>query len=174
MAHLTSLDGMEVSYDALDVVPRSIAFDFPALPVATTADSLHVVLPQSAQLLGQIAQLEFMFPGYRLNIDTADRALIEEAVELHYHARAAKVVNCEPVFRFRCPNRWESLEPTETNDVRYCEECDQNVYFCRSDDEIATHVELRHCVAFAPPLIDESVTTMGIIEFVDSDDTEFA
>ena len=175
MAHLTSLEGIEVSYEALDAVPRSIAFDFPALPIAATADSLHLVLPQSVQLLDQIAQLDFLFPGYRINVDTADRMQIEEAVEFHYLARAAKVVNCEPVFRFRCPNRWESLDRTETSDVRYFEESDQNVYFCRSDDEIAIHVELRHCVAFAPPSVDEtSFTTMGIIDFVDSDDTEFA
>ncbi|WP_166827833.1 hypothetical protein [Thalassoroseus pseudoceratinae] len=174
MAHLTSLEEIEVSYEALDVVPSSIAFEFPALLVAATSDSLQLILPQTRQLLSQIAHLEFLFPGYRLNIDTAERALVEEAVEFHYRARSAKVVNCEPVFRFRCPNRWESLEPTETSDVRYCEECDQRVYFCRSDDEIATHVELRHCVAFAPPTVDESsFTTMGIIDFADSDDTEF-
>ncbi len=172
MAHLESLEGLHVSNDALNLFAESLARERAILPVSVTPDQLHVVFPADDGFLDSADVLQFLYQR-QMRIDTADRALLTEAVDFHYRARFAKVVNCEPVFRFRCPNRWESLESTETSDVRYCEECDQYVYFCRSDEEIATHVELRHCVAFAPPSVDESITTMGIIDFVDSDDTEF-
>jgi hypothetical protein len=42
--------------------------------------------------------------------------------------------NCPTQFRFVCPKTWDILALTDTNDVRHCEQCSRDVYFCVSDE----------------------------------------
>jgi uncharacterized protein (TIGR02996 family) len=50
-------------------------------------------------------------------------------------------------FAFECPQRWDTLRPTEDPGVRRCDMCSQNVYYCRNQKEAQARAELGHCVA---------------------------
>jgi uncharacterized protein (TIGR02996 family) len=58
-----------------------------------------------------------------------------------------KIENCELQFEFQCPKRWDKLRPTIRDDVRFCDACQQAVYFCRSVSEARDHAWQGHCVA---------------------------
>lgn len=57
--------------------------------------------------------------------------------------------NCEHAFQYRCPKEWESLDRTETNGVRYCQECKQQVYFCTTPEDFVRLGNAGHCVAIS-------------------------
>lgn len=46
------------------------------------------------------------------------------------------IENCRILFKFRCPKTWDQLKETSNYDVRFCEVCKKNVYFCYSNDDI--------------------------------------
>ena len=56
--------------------------------------------------------------------------------------------NCSlPVFRRVCLQQWEALTVTDQTTVRYCGQCNQNVYLCSTDDETLAHAKAGHCIA---------------------------
>jgi hypothetical protein len=55
--------------------------------------------------------------------------------------------NCENAFEYKCPRKWESLATTESQSVRFCNECRHNVHLCESPEEFVRHGEQGHCVA---------------------------
>lgn len=69
--------------------------------------------------------------------------------------------NC--VLSYKCPNDWNALTETDDSDIRFCEECEKEVYFCHDDDELAKGIRLNRCVAFFKPSeMEELVVTMGM------------
>jgi len=77
------------------------------------------------------------------------------------------------VFKFRCQLKWSELygkSPADT--VRYCDDCQHNVYLCENKTELLEHAKQGHCVAIATEvLLNERLTyriskpenmTMGI------------
>jgi uncharacterized protein (TIGR02996 family) len=58
-----------------------------------------------------------------------------------------RIENCAVEFAFRCPNQWESLQPTEDAQVRHCDVCDQHVYHCGTISEAQEHALQQHCIA---------------------------
>jgi hypothetical protein len=55
--------------------------------------------------------------------------------------------NCPPEFRFVCPKNWDNLALTDIDDVRHCDQCSRNVYFCVSDEETIAHAKAGRCIA---------------------------
>ena len=55
--------------------------------------------------------------------------------------------NCEFQFEYKCPLEWKNLNKTKDSKVRFCNECNKNVYRCRTEKDIDKHVELNHCIA---------------------------
>ena len=53
--------------------------------------------------------------------------------------------NCQ--FAFRCSKTWESLGATDKNQVKFCNDCDREVYFCATDQELSEAIEKNRCVA---------------------------
>ena len=54
--------------------------------------------------------------------------------------------NCK--FSFRCKANWDDLLPTDDQGlVRFCLECQREVYFCESDDELVYNVVNNRCIA---------------------------
>jgi hypothetical protein len=67
------------------------------------------------------------------------------------------------VLSYKCPNDWNALTETDDSDIRFCEECEKEVYFCHDDDELAKGIRLNRCVAFFKPSeMEELVVTMGM------------
>ncbi|OWK38649.1 TIGR02996 domain-containing protein [Fimbriiglobus ruber] len=51
------------------------------------------------------------------------------------------------VFDFICDKRWEDLQPTGNNNVRFCEGCQQNVYYSKTIAAARNHANRGRCVA---------------------------
>lgn len=58
-----------------------------------------------------------------------------------------EIQNCNSRLAFECPRRWSELEITEDEDIRFCGICQEKVYLCTTDMELAKRSLLRHCVA---------------------------
>ena len=56
------------------------------------------------------------------------------------------IANCP--LEMVCDRRWEDLAPTAQEGVRHCAECETEVHFCHSIEELLAHAKLDHCVAF--------------------------
>jgi len=63
--------------------------------------------------------------------------------------------NC--TFAFKCDSRWEHLEKLEQDNIRFCNSCQKEVYFCYDDFELISSIHLNRCVAFER----ESIIEMG-------------
>lgn len=57
------------------------------------------------------------------------------------------VRTCEIKFQKKCPRLWENLRETESESIRFCESCNQDVYYVKTDEEALHHAEQRHCIA---------------------------
>jgi hypothetical protein len=63
------------------------------------------------------------------------------------------VWDCDRLLRKPCPKTWAALnQKTPAGDVRHCDSCDLDVYFCRTPADFATHSEQGHCVAIPDDL----------------------
>ena len=59
------------------------------------------------------------------------------------------VQNCSPQFSFSCPKTWQSLELTNTETIRFCPSCQQNVYLCTTPSEVQAYAANGQCIAFS-------------------------
>ncbi len=54
--------------------------------------------------------------------------------------------NC--TFAFKCSAQWNSMEDvTLDGTVRFCLDCQKEVYYCQSDAELFSNIKLNRCVA---------------------------
>ena len=67
--------------------------------------------------------------------------------------------NCEYTFEYKCPLEWKNLNKTKDSKVRFCDECNKNVYRCRTDEDIDKHIQLNHCIA----ITDNNIREMGVM-----------
>ena len=58
------------------------------------------------------------------------------------------LANCK--YSFKCIKTWESLEITSSQEVRYCSDCQQEVYYCRTKREMVSAIKKRKCIAIYP------------------------
>ena len=73
-----------------------------------------------------------------------------------YMSNDLTIRNC--TFAFKCNARWEQLEPTESDDIRFCDDCQKEVFLCLDDEMLVKNVMLNRCVAIykpgsSPPLL---------------------
>ena len=66
--------------------------------------------------------------------------------------------NCKYEFDYKCPLEWRNLKKTKDLNTRFCEECNKNVYKCRTGKDIDKHIKLNNCIA-----VDEPSMPMGMI-----------
>ncbi|CAN6133892.1 hypothetical protein MCETRH20_00910 [Methylophilaceae bacterium] len=60
-----------------------------------------------------------------------------------------KIRNC--VFGFRCAQKWDEMEETSRDGVRFCKECEKDVYLISSEDKLLEAITLNRCVAIEVP-----------------------
>ena len=70
--------------------------------------------------------------------------------------------NCE--FRFKCPKDWDALKPTDREDERYCNECNQIVYFCHTEEELMAAIQADRCVAIAQGVPEDGLFVVGMMQ----------
>jgi hypothetical protein len=66
--------------------------------------------------------------------------------------------NCR--FAFKCDKDWDDLDDIGESDIRFCQTCQNEVYFCNDDDELVENVKRNRCVAFVN---DQGLRLMGDI-----------
>ena len=57
------------------------------------------------------------------------------------------VRNCDVRFEIVCPMKWDELEATKDELIKFCKECKKEVYCCKSPREAKKHAKLDHCIA---------------------------
>lgn len=60
-----------------------------------------------------------------------------------------RIENCDELFAFKCPKKWEQLAGTDDPNVRHCGTCDKRVHYCHSLTEAYGHARRGQCVAVA-------------------------
>lgn len=58
-------------------------------------------------------------------------------------------------FRFRCPNSWETLEPTTHSGRRFCTTCNEHVYWADDPVRIRKLARRGACISVPAVLVDE-------------------
>jgi len=69
--------------------------------------------------------------------------------------------NCR--FAFKCSSKWEDLQDTENDQIKFCNDCQKEVFFCEDDYALISHVRLNHCVAILKPNSKELI--LGDIKY---------
>jgi uncharacterized protein (TIGR02996 family) len=127
-------------------------------------------LDERGDVRGRFLRLEVELAGL-LNLPTGPEAIGElrnlaREIDPKWIALVdrPRIVNCDrPHFRFQCPKKWEQLDPTEDDAVRFCETCQQKVYFCSSVQEAGEHARRDDCVA---------ITTLAVRQDGDLEDVK--
>jgi uncharacterized protein (TIGR02996 family) len=57
------------------------------------------------------------------------------------------------MFYFPCDKRWEDLQPTANDKIRFCSGCQHEVFYSHTLPEARQHVQENHCVAINPGVI---------------------
>jgi hypothetical protein len=160
IVHLDELEKLTLDPAAIAMVPESVARDSCVLPVSWDGTKLHLVVPSNAGLGGDptFERLSLIL-DCEYTYDFAEPADLRSIVDLFYTAIYAEIENCER-FRYRCPKRFASLSGTEDPMVRFCAECQQRVYYCRTEAELEARAEKGECVAFMH--VDHPQEFMGL------------
>jgi hypothetical protein len=56
-----------------------------------------------------------------------------------------EIQNC--TVKFQCPKVWQRLTPTDDPKVRFCDYCFEQVHLVETEEQLAEHSALGHCVA---------------------------
>lgn len=68
--------------------------------------------------------------------------------------------NC--VFAFRCKANWDNMTPVDSSGrVRFCLDCQKEVYLCESDQELIHYVVNNKCIALVRVLRGEKRRLLG-------------
>lgn len=54
-------------------------------------------------------------------------------------------ITCQ--FRFKCPQVWNRLQPTQVESVRHCTECQRDVHLALTEEDFRKHSEEGRCIA---------------------------
>jgi hypothetical protein len=81
--------------------------------------------------------------------------------------------NC--VFGFKCTNKWGSLNATANEDIKFCEDCQKEVYFIEDLFSLEEAIALNRCVAINTTSESDEIVkvTVGMISSVDYDEAAF-
>jgi len=71
--------------------------------------------------------------------------------------------NCQ--FAFKCDAVWEDLEKRRSSKIRFCSQCETQVYFCHNDDDLRKNVIKNRCVAIEKTnYLGEFFVLSGVVE----------
>jgi hypothetical protein len=117
--------------------------------------SLHTRATQDPAVLHRFIELAREIGSAYVNV------FFREAL-LNCGSEDAKSRGPQVRFAYACPKRWETLAPTEAESVRFCQQCNENVYYCRTTEEASTRVLEGQCIAISKRLPDGSVEGMAL------------
>ena len=53
--------------------------------------------------------------------------------------------NC--IFSFKCEQKWEEMQITKRQDVKFCLACQKEVFFCSTDKQLKDAIVLNRCIS---------------------------
>lgn len=128
--------------------------------IAAGDDASRIVYADWLEENGDIRRAEFLRVQETLRAPHAKEAFAEHSrrlqqlatlVDIEWRMRVARapVEGCRVNIRFdfQCPKQWSDLVETETSDIRFCDLCRQQVFYCTSIAEARTHAWRGRCVA---------------------------
>jgi hypothetical protein len=62
-----------------------------------------------------------------------------------------KIRNCHVRMEVICPKVWDELKETGTETIRFCMQCEKQVYYCDNAEDTLKHAQAGHCIARACP-----------------------
>lgn len=77
--------------------------------------------------------------------------MINKVTQIGQKSVKQTIRNCR--FAYKCKKQWSDLTPTDSgiDNVRHCDDCQQSVYLCWSDAQLAEAIRLNRCVALIAP-----------------------
>ena len=167
MLNRKQLEAFDISPSALELVPEAVAREYRVLAVSLNDNQLHVVVPTTARDLitsdgDTLDRLRFILER-DFSYDMADSSDLLPVVDLHYRAAYSNIQNCDPQFSLQCPKHWSQLSSTNTPTIRFCSQCNRNVHFCLTADELTRRTADNQCVAFCDS--DSQSVMLGLLEF---------
>jgi len=84
----------------------------------------------------------------------AQRAILEhpraEVVDVSLADNCHKLIldEDETEWQLKCPKIFDTMEPTNDDNVKFCSGCSTNVYLVKDIEEMNTHTKQGHCIAF--------------------------
>ncbi len=57
--------------------------------------------------------------------------------------------NC--IFAVKCSMKWDDLCDTENHEIRFCHNCQKEVFFCDTDEKIVDAIKKNKCVSIISP-----------------------
>jgi hypothetical protein len=55
--------------------------------------------------------------------------------------------NIECTFEFKCDKQWDDLETQIASNIKFCNQCQKNVYLCKSQEELDNARSLGRCIS---------------------------
>ena len=165
---MAQIDLREIPADVLQAIPESLVRMHEVLPIARDGETL--VVAYAYELHPDIAALEntLRFALERaICLVPVRQDEMQAAIKLHFCDVMVDECGLGVGFRFRCPQEWHNMVPTEAADVRYCTQCEKPVYLCTSTDEALEHACQNHCVAV--PLFAAETLLSGMLELPDEE-----
>jgi predicted RNase H-like nuclease len=65
-----------------------------------------------------------------------------------------KIQHCS--FTYQCPKTWDALLETNVDSIRYCDQCERNVFLSQSVDQAHNHAARGECVAIPVQLTEQA------------------
>jgi hypothetical protein len=69
--------------------------------------------------------------------------------------------NC--TIAYKCNQRWETLNETDSPKMRYCRECDRHVVACETIKQLKAALGTNSCVAISTDILDFKGGLVGLI-----------
>jgi len=93
-----------------------------------------------------------------------NRALSQDGQEYYYNKAEVdmynELYNCKSLIKNQCPLAWEDLEETQDSSVRFCSQCQNNVYQCETVEQFLKLGGEGKCVSVIP---DASHNNIGVV-----------
>jgi hypothetical protein len=85
--------------------------------------------------------------------------------------------NCS--FGFKCKQKWEELLKRKEKNIKYCHECEREVYLIETNDELGHAIKFNHCVAIKVrhdeiPHPKKPDITVGMLTPINYDDPAYS
>ncbi|WP_434420327.1 diguanylate cyclase domain-containing protein [Nannocystis pusilla] len=97
----------------------------------------------------------FIELGRQIGFDFAN--LLLRDVIMNCGSDSAKRERPRVRFLFACTKRWETLAPTDSDSVRFCQQCKEQVYYCDTVADAETRALAGQCIAIPKQLSDGGV-----------------